>query len=294
MAMPARSVLLVKPVGFRPDPETALDNTFQAPLREEDADAVQIRAFVEFDGVVSALQSHGVAVTTFDGSELDPDAVFPNNWFSTFADGSLVLYPMKAISRRGERRDEIVNWLLMHYPQLVDMTSMEERDMFLEGTGSLVLDRENQIAFAGISERTNEQLVKNWCGDFEYEPVIFETSGPSGAPIYHTNVLLSICSKFVVVCSDAIKAFPHVLSALLAGNREVIEITWTQMSSFCANVLELEGTEPILMMSRTAHDAFSQAQLEKIQSFVKPVVVDIPTIEKYGGGGIRCMIAELF
>jgi len=293
-SMAARSVLLIRPKGFASDGQPAVDNSFQATDSDLTPMEIQSRAAAEFEVVASALRDNGVETTIFDGEITHPDDTFPNNWFSTFPDGTLVLYPMRALTRRLERREDIVEWLLDRYPQLVDMSGMEDRDLFLEGTGSLVLDRANQIAFAGRSQRTNEQLVRNWCADFEYEPILFDTAGPGGKPIYHTNVLLSIGTGFAVACTECIVQPAPVLSALLTGGKDVIEITWGQMMSFCANVLELEGRDKILMMSRTAHEAFSPSQLETIEKFARPVVVDIPTIEKYGGGGVRCMIAELY
>lgn len=292
--MAARSILMVRPQSFGPDPETASDNAFQAQAAEEELEGIRAQALQEFDAVVATLHQNGIDVTVVEGRQDQPDDVFPNNWFSTFSDGTLVLYPMKALSRRLERRLDIVDGLLVRYPQLVDMSGWEDRELFLEGTGSLVLDHENRIAFAARSERTAEQLVRNWCADFEFDPILFDTFGPGGKPIYHTNVLLSIGTGYALVCTECIDQPSHVLSPLLTGGREVIEITRGHMMSYCGNVLELQGEAPILLMSSTAHRSFSESQLATIGRFAEPVVLDIPTIEKYGGGGIRCMIAELF
>jgi hypothetical protein len=233
--MPASSVLMIQPKGFAPDHETASDNAFQH-LDEGDPEETRDRARREFEAVVSALQGAGVAVNVIEGQPDLPDDVFPNNWFSTFSDGSLILYPMRALSRRLERRVEIIDWLLARYPQMVDLSGWESKDMFLEGTGSLVLDRENRIAFAGRSERTNEQMVHNWCADFEFEPMLFDTIGPGGKPIYHTNVLLSVGTGYAVVCSECIDQTSHVITALLTTGREVVEITRGQMMNFCGKV----------------------------------------------------------
>lgn len=283
---------MVRPRGFAPDSETATDNAFQSS-DGFDADCHD-RVLTEFDSLVEALRMEGVEVIVADGHADHLDDVFPNNWFSTFEDGTLVVYPLKAVSRRSERRPDIVDWLLSRYPQLVDLSGWEDRGMFLEGTGSIVLDHENRIAFAGRSERTNETLFRNWCADFDFDGVMFDTNGPGGKPIYHTNVLLSIGQSSAIVCTECIDAPAPVVSALLSTGKEIIEITRSQMMSYCANVLELAGSERIIAMSSTAHGTFSQDQLAKIFEFARPVVVDIPTIEKFGGGGVRCMLAELF
>jgi hypothetical protein len=285
---------MVRPCSFGPDSETAADNAFQSPESEVEQEDVRTAALQEFELVHSTLSAAGIEVVVFEGKPGLPDEVFPNNWFTTFDDGTLVLYPMKALSRRGERRGEIVDWLLPRYPQLIDMSGMEDRDLYLEGTGSMVLDRENRIVFAGRSERTNDQLVKNWCADLEYDPVFFDTAGPGGKPIYHTNVMLSLGTGYCIVCTECIYDPAPVLSALLATGREVIEITRGQMMSFCGNVLELESDRKLLAMSSTAKRAFSASQMETILQFVEPLEFDVPTIEKYGGGGIRCMLAELY
>jgi hypothetical protein len=285
---------MVKPAGFGPDSETALDNAFQVSSVDDDPSDIRIRAAAEFEAVRLALASHGVEVVVAEGHANHPDDVFPNNWFSTFSDGTLVLYPMKAISRRMERRPEIVHSLLQRYPQLVDLSAWEGKNMFLEGTGSMVLDHVNRIAFSGRSERSNETMVQNWCADFDFDPVLFDTIGPGGKPIYHTNVMLALGTGFAVVCTECIEQPAAVLSALLTTNREIIEITRGQMMNFCGNMLELQGERTVLVMSSTARAAFSATQIASLESHALLVVVDIPTIEKYGGGGIRCMIAELF
>lgn len=287
------SLLMVSPVGFAPDPETAADNAFQAAA-EQDASAIDASAREEFSGVQAALVQAGVRLATFEGRPDLPDAVFPNNWFTAHEDGTLVLYPMKAASRRAERREDLVAWLTERYPQVIDLTAWEARDRFLEGTGSLVLDHQNRIAYAARSLRTDEQLVRNWCADFEYEPVLFDTAGPGGKPIYHTNVLLAIGTGFAIVCTEAILNPNPVMSALMSTGKEVIEITSAQMMAYCGNVLEVDAAQRAVVMSTTADAAFQPSQLEAIHRHAEPIVLSIPTIERYGGGGVRCMLAELF
>lgn len=285
---------MVSPNGFKPDLETASDNAFQQAVDEDAEKGLERSARLEFDRVVSLLRTRGIEVTVFEGKAELPDSVFPNNWFSTEADGSLVLYPMSTIGRRLERRPEIVEWLEARYPQLTDLSPYEDRGQFLEGTGSLVLDHENRIAFAARSNRTSESLVANWCADFEYEPVVFKTFGPRGLPVYHTNVLLTIGTGYAVVCTECIENPVPVLSSLLATDRELIEITRTQMASFCGNALELESDGRFLIMSSAARSAFTSRQLKSLESYVRIESTDIPTIERFGGGGVRCMLAELF
>jgi hypothetical protein len=286
---------MVSPRGFKPDLETALDNAFQVvPEEPPPPSALEDIALKEFVAVVAALRGKGIEVNEFEGKPELPGGVFPNNWLSTHEDGTLVLYPMSTFGRRLERRPEIVNWLEVRYPQVVDLSSREDRGEFLEGTGSLVLDRENRIAFVARSGRTNETLVNNWCADFEYEAVLFDTTGPRGLPVYHTNVLMTLGAGYAVVCTECIDNPLPVISALLASGRELIEITKTQMASFCGNMLELEGETRFLAMSSTARQAFTSRQLKAIEALVETVSLGIPTIERYGGGGVRCMLAELF
>lgn len=292
--MPATSALMVSPAGFRPDLETASDNGFQVPAEDIVLDDIQQSALKEFAGVKAALLAKGVEVVAFDGRPELPSAVFPNNWFSTHVDGTVVFYPMSTLGRRLERRPEIVSWLEAKYPQSVDLSYLEDRDEFLEGTGSLVLDRENRIAFAARSKRTSENLVVNWCADFEYEPVLFDTTGPKGLPVYHTNVLMALGTGYAIVCTECISNPLPVISALLATGRDLIEITRTQMASFCGNVLELQGETTLLVMSASARDSFTSTQLGALEARVQTLVVEVPTIEQFGGGGVRCMLAELY
>lgn len=285
---------MISPTAFREDAECASDNAFQSSPLDEELD-VAATATLEFDACRKMLEDVGVVVKVFEGSPSCPSAVFPNNWFSTHDDGTLVLYPMRALSRRMERRQEIIDWLLASYPSVLDLTSWEDRGLFLEGTGSLVLDRVNRIAFAAESPRTDAGLFRNWCADMEYEAVLFQTSGPGGLPIYHTNVVLSLGTKFAVLCTEAVLQPSHLISAILSTGREIIEITSSQMASFCANCLEIpsRGEKPLLALSQTAHSAFRHDQLEKLQGYVELLPADVPTLEKYGGGSVRCMLAEL-
>jgi hypothetical protein len=292
--MAARSVLLVDPIGFGLN-EHNPDNSFQATEGIDQPTAEKL-AREEFALLLAALQTKGIRTFVFPGRAEAPDATFPNNWFSTHDDGHLILYPMRSELRRHERREDIIDWLQTRYPTVLDFSSREERGEFLEGTGSMVLDRENKIAFASLSGRTSEKALRFWCAHRTYEPVVFESSDSGGMPIYHTNVLLALGKGWAVVCSECIHRPAPVLSALISTGRELIEITRHQMACFCGNVLELENEagERFIFMSQAAVEGFTTEQKERLSSFAELVAVPVPTIEKFGGGGVRCMIAELF
>ncbi|RIL08002.1 MAG: amidinotransferase, partial [Proteobacteria bacterium] len=214
-------------------------------------------------------------------------------------DSTAVIYPMKAHNRRRERREAIISFLSARYSRVIDLTQYEKRGMFLEGTGSLVLDRISREAYACISERTNSELVSAWATALGYRTFCFEAFDTAGQPIYHTNVMMNIATKFAVVCMECITAPSEreALASMLAeSGRVVIETSYAQLHAFCGNILELKGSsaEPCIFMSGTARAAFTDAQLEKLGMCGKICVCDVPTIEHYGGGGVRCMLAELF
>lgn len=291
----ASAVLMVEPTAFAVDESTAVDNAFQPATESEAPEGFLESAKNEFDSVVASLRTRGIRVESFPGIEDCPDGVFPNNWFSTHEEGTFVLYPMRSETRRAERRPDIIEWLQDRYPDLIDYTFFEARGEFLEGTGSLVLDRINRIAYAARSGRTSVNVVRAWCADLGYTPILFDTEGPGGKPVYHTNVLLSIGTTHAIVCSECIINPAPVLSALLASGRQIIEVTSSQMGSFCANALELSAaSDRYVTLSDTAIRALRSDQHEVLKSCVDLLVVSLPTIELVGGGGIRCMLAELF
>lgn len=290
---------MIAPVGFRSNAETLDDNAFQRSQGPTDPD-VASRARAEFDALRRALEERGVEVVVFEpGDDRDtPDATFPNNWFSTHAGGRLVLYPMRATSRRRERRPEILAWLEARYPDVHDLTAGESEGRFLEGTGSLVLDERAGTAFAALSPRTSEGAVREWAARMGYRPVVFDAADENGRPIYHTNVLLTVADRFAVVCLAAIDAAQRsaVRNALAGGGREVIEISLEQMGAFCANALEVTNGngDRFLVMSDHAATALRAEQRERIEAHATIVAVDLATIEAFGGGGARCMLAELY
>jgi hypothetical protein len=290
---------MIEPVGFRSNPETVDDNAFQHAPGGESPQALEIAARAEFARLREALESRGVEVVwrAAAANREAPDAVFPNNWFSTHDGGTLVLYPLRAPSRRLERRAEIVASLRETYPQVIDWTGYEVEGRFLEGTGSLVIDARARIVYAGESPRTDPRLVEDWAQRLGYDPVIFRATDAEGRPIYHTNVLLGIGTGWAVVCSEAIDPLdrPEVLATLAETGLETIDITRRQMEAFCGNVLELESEagERLVVMSERAFHAFTGEQRASLGARAELVHTDLTTIETHGGGSARCMLAEL-
>jgi len=302
----AGAVLMIRPAAFDYNPQTALTNTMQQA--GTDAHAGE-RAQTEFAQVVRALQSEGVAVCVVDDTPepKKPDAVFPNNWVSFHSDGTVVLYPMQAENRRLERRREIIDEVATHsgfkVSRVVDLTHHESQGRFLEGTGSLVLDHPNRVAYASLSPRTHAEPIEEWCRELHYEAVIFQAFDRHGVPPYHTNVLMCIGERFAVVGSDAIAARDRerVLSRLEASSREIIEIGHDEIERFAGNMLELASWDEALgdcravVMSASARAAFSPEMFARLSGCTDNVLTaPIPTIETLGGGSVRCMIAEVF
>jgi hypothetical protein len=299
----ASAVLMVRPASFGWNPETAASNRFQARVSEVARDARE-RAVAEFDALAAALSAAGVAVhSCADLAEpVCPDAVFPNNWLSLHADGTVVLYPMLAPNRRRERRLELVLELERRgcrLERLVDLTHHELAGRFLEGTGSVVFDHVSRVAFACLSPRTDPSVLEDLCGEIGYEPVVFEACDRVGVPVYHTNVMLSIGSAHALLCAEAVAAGQRsaLIARLGAGGRRVLEIDRGAMAEFSGNVLELRGTAGtrVLAASQRALQGLSPPVRAALESCVDRIVaVPVPTIEALGGGSVRCMLAEVF
>ncbi|MBX3114639.1 MAG: hypothetical protein KF836_08750 [Fimbriimonadaceae bacterium] len=291
------SILMIRPVVAMPNPQTLASNAFQTSVTPRHAlPAIQR----EFDGAVEQLRDHGINVTVIQDVPWPetPDAMFPNNWFSTTPDGRHYLYPMLAENRRTERKPKPLEFLAAHYPERVDLTSYEDRGLFLEGTGSKVLDHIQKVAYAAKSPRTSTEVLEAWAQHSGYEIRSFEAVDSKGKAIYHTNVMLSIGTKFAAIVSESIpdeQARKRLLDEL-SLNREIIELNYKQMSSFCANVLELEGKDDSakIILSTTAFDALTDSQKHSLAAHGELVHLEVFLIEVIGGGGIRCMIAELF
>jgi len=296
----AKAVVMIRPSRFYPNPETALDNAFQEEVETESSDALTARAQTEFDEAVRTLSAAGVKVHVFDDTLAPekPDAVFPNNWFSTHHDGRIALYPMYTPSRRAERRQDIIASLQQHYRviEVVDYSSSEERGLYLEGTGSLVLDHENRIAYVSLSRRADRELVERFCADFDYEAVTFQSRGDDGRPIYHTNVMLCVGTQFVLVGLEMINEPVQretVRRSLAATGKTIISLSRDQIANFAGNALELQsGHETLLVLSHRAASHLTAAQRTTIGRFARLLPLSLPTIE-LAGGSARCMMATV-
>ena len=294
---------MIRPAGFAANAQTAASNGFQGQQIAE-AGEVQAAALKEFDGLVDTLTLAGVRVHVFaDRAEPQtPDAVFPNNWFSTHADGTVALYPMLAPNRRLERREDILHSLSrdagFHISRIVDFTRHEAEGKFLEGTGSLVLDRVHRIAYASLSPRTDIDVLGDFAQRLDYEIVVFSASDRSGAAVYHTNVLMCIGTRFAAVCSAAIREEERtdVLDTLRLTGHELIDLSMEQLYSFAGNMLELSTLDggKVIALSTAAAAALTDAQRRALETASGPLVTaSIPTIERFGGGSVRCMLAEI-
>ena len=297
---------MIRPQSFRKNEETATNNLYQQSLEGVGADELIRRAQEEFDSLSEALGQAGVNVYVFEEQAPyeTPDALFPNNWISTHDNGNIGLYPMYAANRRTERREDIIVQLEhegdFSIQNIIDFTEFEAHDRFLEGTGSMVLDRVHRKAYAAISPRTDETALLHFCEEFDYEPVAFsalQTAQGNRLPIYHTNVMMSIGSGFCAICLDSIddpEEREAIENELKADGLEVIALTEEQIEQFAGNMLELQGSNgPIIAMSSSAHNALDVAQIDALKQFGTIVHADLTTIETCGGGSARCMIAEI-
>jgi len=302
-AQAAAAVMMLRPASFGWNPETAGSNRFQAAA--PGSGAMAGAAVDEFEALVAGLTAAGVSVHAFvDRPEpACPDAVFPNNWVSLHADGTVVLYPMLARNRRLERRLDLIIELEQRggyrVERLIDLTHHELQDRFLEGTGSVVFDHVTRTAYACRSPRTHAAVLEELCAELGYEPVAFDAVDCNGAAVYHTNVALSIGTGYALVCSEAVppQQCETLLERLAAGGRRVLAIDQAQMASFAGNVLELRSADGarVLAASRRALDSLEPCQREELAGCIdRLVAVPVPTIEELGGGSVRCMLAEIF
>lgn len=296
-------VMMVRPAHFKRNPQTAESNAFQSPEMEESENYVQEQALYEFDNFVLMLRQHGVTVNVIQDTPepVKPDAIFPNNWVSFHENGRVITYPLEAPNRRLERRSGIFELLERGYQirDRIDLTYWEEEGIFLESTGSLIFDRIHKIAYACLSSRTQQEVFADFEAQTMFRVVPFHGTDTDGLPIYHTNVMMCIAQDFVVICMEAVRdpKEREMLETLFAKTgKEVVTITTAQMLSFAGNMLELvnDKQERLLVMSEQAYHALYPEQIAFIQS--RCIIVNPPlyTIEKYGGGSARCMIAEVF
>lgn len=299
-AQAARAALMIRPERFASNPETSATNSFQhASPPGLDLAAGARDAFA---ALAAKLTAEGIAVEVFPGRSdgAAPDEIFPNNWISFHADGTVVLYPMLAPSRRLERRPEIIAALAAErgyrVAQVIDLSGLEQRGWFLEGTGSLVLDRSQRIAYACLSPRTHPAALAEFARRLDYEIVSFEAHARSGQAIYHTNVLLAIGTRFALLASETLGDPDERRQVIdrLSGSRELIEIDLTELEAFAGNALELTSPSgPIIVLSRRAYDALAPAKRDRLAAHGRLVTSEVSQIETHGGGGVRCMLAEL-
>jgi len=306
MSQTTNSILMIRPINFRMNEQTTVNNYFQEDLSLRDS-LINLKAQKEFDDYVDKLRKFGIEVIVVsDNQENDtPDSVFPNNWVSFHNDGTMAIYPMFAENRRLERREDIILELEKEgflIENIVDYTSAEDQNIFLEGTGSMILDRQNKIAYCAISPRADEELFIEFCEDFEYTPVIFtanQTVDNSREAIYHTNVMMCIAETFSVICLSCIddkKERKNVISHLKKSGKEIIDITEKQMHQFAGNMLQVKGknNDLFLVMSQAAYNSLTKEQIKKIEKHCNIISSSLETIETCGGGSARCMMAEVF
>jgi len=307
MKQTTNSILMIRPVGFRMNEQTAVNNYYQKVLDGLLPETVNLKAQLEFDEFVVKLRNAGINVTVVEDTKSPdtPDSIFPNNWISFHENGDVALYPMFAENRREERREDILDLLEedgFKIENIVDYTSAEEDKIFLEGTGSLLIDRPNGKVYCALSPRADEELVIEFCEDFDYAPVIFEafqTVNGERKLIYHTNVMMCLGETFAVICADCIddkKERKMVLDNLKADGKEIILITEDQVNNFAGNMLEVRGKDDkrYLIMSDAAYKSLKPAQIEKLEYHCEILTSSLDTIEACGGGSARCMMAEIF
>lgn len=306
MHQTTNTILMIRPVNFRMNEQTAVNNYFQEDLDIKNSE-INKKAQSEFDTFVDKLRAVGVNVIVEDDDKVNdtPDSIFPNNWVSFHENGDVALYPMFAENRRKERREDLLDRLEeegFELNDIMDYTSAEEDHFFLEGTGSILMDRVNKKAYCALSARADEELFIEFCEDFDYFPVVFtayQTVDDQRLPIYHTNVMMCIAETFAIICLDSIdnkKERKNVVDHLKKDGKEVIAITEAQMHHFAGNMLQVRGADEkrYLVMSKAAHDSLTSLQIAKISMHCETLFSDLETIETCGGGSARCMMAEVF
>ena len=293
-------ILMIRPVNFGFNAETAVNNLFQVP---SDQTSAQENAVQEFDNLVATLRKNEIDVTVVQDSPepYTPDSIFPNNWISFLEDGTIFLYPMFAQNRRAERKDSVLEQVNQKFivNNRVDLTFYESQNLFLEGTGSMVLDRDHNIAYACLSPRTDKMILADFCKRTGYSPISFIAVDAGNQPIYHTNVMMCVADAFVVICLDCIpdpEEKELVSSSISASGKKIIEISLQQMEHFAGNMLQVENIkgEKLLVMSSQAYQSLTKKQITALNQFNRLIHSDISTIETNGGGSARCMIAEVF
>ena len=293
---------MVRPAAFGFNAETAANNYFQNQTNEPQQ-KLQELALNEFDNMVSALRANEIEVIVAEDTPdpVKPDAIFPNNWISSFPDGTIAVFPMFAPSRRAEKRDDILHSLRSGYAisDIQDWSEFEAEERFLEGTGSMVIDHDNKMIYASISERTHPAVLEKFASARGYQAIVFIATDVHGRPVYHTNVAMSLGRSFAVLCEEAIEEEWELIAVrqlLESTGHEIIPISRIQMNSFAGNMLEVVNKQGkyFLVMSQTAYESLDNEQREKLSSYAELLPIAVPTIERIEGGSVRCMMAEIF
>ena len=298
--MTTSHILMIRPANFGYNPQTAANNNFQKKL---DTDSVQEKALQEFDNFVALLRENDVNVMVVEDSSQPhtPDSIFPNNWVSFHEDGTLVLYPMFAENRRLEREKKVIEQIDQPFfiRSVTHLISYEKRNEFLEGTGSMVLDRDHELAYACLSARTHPTVLYDFANEMGYQPVLFNATDREGRPIYHTNVMMCVADEYAVICLEAIPddfQKKMLLQRMEETEKTVIDISLRQMEQFAGNMLQVNNTlgEKLLVMSASAFKSLRPEQVQLLESFNRILFAPLDTIEQNGGGSARCMMAEIF
>ena len=300
MEQKASEILMIRPVKFGFNLQTAESNSFQQSESSMNSEMIQNDALGEFEAFAEELRANGIEVIIFEDTPAPhtPDSIFPNNWISFHENNSIVLYPMLAENRRQERRPDIIEQLKKTNSSIIDLSFYENEQLFLEGTGSIVFDYGNKIAYANLSSRTDKQLLTELCNRLNYTSITFKAVDKSGKDIYHTNVLMCIGEGFAILCDDCIRdksELESILNSLKKTGHEIISIRYDQMNSFAGNMYQLFNNkhESFIVMSEQAMKSLDQEQINKLEQYGTLLHSPLYTIEKYGGGSARCMIAEV-
>ena len=293
-------ILMVRPYQFYFNQQTAANNFFQSNVNIENANEL---AIAEFDAMVEKLRAHQIKVNVVQDTKdpSTPDSIFPNNWVSTHEGGTLCLYPMFAQNRRAERKSTVIDFLESNYKieNTLDLTDFEKEGIFLEGTGSMVLDHQNKLAYGCLSERLDKNAFYEWCDKMQFKAIAFKAVDDKAQPIYHTNVMMCMGDQFVVICLESIPNEQEkqlVLESFKKSNKEVITISQDQLNHFAGNMLQVFdiNEKPHLIMSEQAHTSLDPAQVKSLEKYNPILPISIPTIEALGGGSTRCMMAEIY
>lgn len=303
----ASTILMIRPAEFGFNEETAANNYFQSELNNNKEAPITIgvhqKALREFDSMVELLRRHDIDVLVIDDTEepVKPSAIFPNNWFSTSPEGIIAVFPMYAPNRRPEKRDDILNMLAEKFlvKNVQDWSEFEVEGRFLEGTGSMIMDHDNKMIYAAVSERTNLTVLEKFAGANGYQAIVFLATDKEGRPVYHTNVVMTLGEKFCVLCEEAIEEEWELIAVrqlLESTGHSIVPITREQMQNFAGNMLELKNSkgENIIVMSETAFNSLRKEQKQMLEAYAMLLPIAVPTIEQAEGGSVRCMMAEVF